>query len=70
MSDKEVTLRVGYDLKGDKVHHALDITMDKFDPYEAWKFVMQEFKVERIVRALVLIDCVELSKKTLTPAGA
>lgn len=70
MNDKEVVLRVGYDLKGDKTHHAVDITMDKFDPYEAWKTVMEEFKVERIVRALVLIDCVKLAKNNVTPLGA
>lgn len=54
--------KVGYDLKGDKAHHMVEATMDSYDPQGAQKFVMDEFKNQRIVRALVLIDCIELSK--------
>lgn len=70
--------RVAYDLKGDKKHHVaivsdihVDSTVSGFSRaiQEARKFVLEEFKSQRIVRALAVIDCTKLpgNKKT-TPS--
>lgn len=61
------TFYIGYDLKGDKVHHAVELILDNFDPAEAHREVMEQLKNQRIVRALVLIDCIELSKDNPAP---
>lgn len=53
--------RVGYDLKGDKAHHIAEVS-DVSCFQAARDFVLGEFKKQRITRALVLIDCIELCK--------
>ena len=57
----ESIFRVGFNLKGDKSHHACDVTVEGFDFVKAREEVLDEFKDQRIVRALVLIDCVALT---------
>lgn len=59
--------RVGYNLKGDKTHRAAEVTMPNFDPQGAREFVLEEMKSQRIERALVLIDCIELCKSNPAP---
>lgn len=74
MERDPIVFRVGYDLKGDKTHHSADVTMtaattliNKRSINEARKAVLDGFKNQRIVRALVLIDCIELCKNSPAP---
>ncbi len=59
------SFKVGFDLKGDKIHHQAIVTIDKFDPLYAREYLLKEMKQQRIVRALVLIDCEQFKPKAV-----
>lgn len=57
--------KIGFNLKGDKAHHQAIVTLDRFDPLFARQYLLKEMKSQRIVRALVLIDCEQFKPKVV-----